>query len=152
MTEVILLYACHARASQLRFKTTGESLRIAVVIDGSYYEIPQPPDCVRSPMIDQLRRIFSMSTEQTHAECELHIETATACAQLEFKKGGAVLTILRNFENRNTVARVLNRFWRDKAASQGFLVLSWYYVMEAISFLYNAANMAIRPSRRSAVI
>lgn len=150
MTEVFLLLACQAGASQLKFATPGESLRIAVLIDGELYEYPQPPDCVRSPMIDKLRQIFSMSPEQTHAECELHLETSTAYAQLEFTNGGAVVTILRNFQDPTTVADVMSRFWRDNAASQGFLVLTRYYVMEAIWFMYHAANKAIHPIRGTA--
>ncbi len=147
MTEVFLLLACQTGASQLKFATTGDSLRIAVVIDGVLYEYPQPPDCLRDPMIAQLRRIFSMSTEQTQAECELHLVTTTASAQLEFRNGGAVVTILRSFEDRTAVANALQRFWRDNAASQGLLVLARYYAMEAVWFLVNAANKAIHPSR-----
>ncbi len=101
-------------------------------------------------MMDSLRRIFSMSNEQTQAQCELHLENTTAYAKLEFTSRWAVVTILRNFEEPTCAAKVLNRFWRDNAASQGFFMLTWYYVREAVGFLCNAANNAIRPSRGTA--
>jgi hypothetical protein len=150
MTEVFLLLACQANASQLKFALNGDSLRIAQVVDGTLYEFVQPPDCVRAPLIEQLRRIFSMSAEQTRAECELQLGTLTANAQIEFRNGGVVVTIIRNFEERTILSETLNRFWRDNAASQGFLVLARYYVMEVLWALYNMANKTIHPSRGTA--
>lgn len=150
MAEVFLLLACQAGATQLKFATKGESLRIAEVIDGTLYEFPQPPGCLRAPMIEQLRQIFSMSIEQTQAECELHLEGSTAYVEIAFRNGSAVVAINRNFENRTAIAHVLHRFWRDNAASQGFFVLARYYVMETLRSFYNAANKAIHPSRGTA--
>ncbi len=51
-------------------------------------------------MIEQLRHIFSMSPEQTQAECELQLGSLTANAQIEFRSGGVVVTIIRNFEDQ----------------------------------------------------
>lgn len=153
MVEVFLLLACQAGASELKFATAGDELRIAEVIDGTLYEFPQPPDSLQLPMLDHLRRIFSMSAEQTYAECELQLENSSAYARLELRnKQGAVVTIIRNFNDRLAVSNMLNRFWRDNAASQGALVLARYYAMEALCFLYNAASKAIHPSRGTAIV
>ncbi len=150
MTEVFLLLACQAGASQLKFAMKGESIRIAEVIDGTLFEFLQPPDCVRDPMIEQLRHIFSMSPEQTQAECELQLGSLTANAQIEFRSGGVVVTIIRNFEDQRALSDVLNCFWRDNAASQGFLVLARYYVMGTIWALQNVVKKMIHPSRGTA--
>jgi hypothetical protein len=143
LAEVFLLLACQADASQIKFATKGESLRIAEVIDGTLYEFPQPPDCLRAPMLEQLRRIFSMSDEQSQAECELCLQCSTAYVEIEFRNGGAVVAITRNFESRTAIEQVLHRFWRDNAASQGFFVLAQYYVMDALRLL------SMRRTRRS---
>jgi len=149
LVEVFILLACQAGASQLKFWTIGKELRIAEVIDGSLYEFRQPPDHLQSPMMDQLRRIFSMTAEQTQAECELQLAHSTSYARIEFKDDrGAVVTILRNFEPPIAVSNELHRFFRDYAASQGIFALARYYTIEALGFLYNAANKAIHPSRR----
>lgn len=150
MAEAFLLLACQAGASQLKFATTGGSLRIAEVIDGELYEFPQPPDGMHAPMFDQLRRVFAMSAEQTEAECELQLEASTARAHIEFRTGGAEVTILRNFDDRTVVADVLRRFWRDHAARQGVLELARYHVKETLWVLYNTARKAIHPSRGTA--
>lgn len=150
MVEVLFLHACQVQASQLKFRTQGDELRIAEIIDGELYEFPQPPNCLQSPMLDRLRQLFSISDGQTDAKCEFQLASSTASARIELKSDeGAVVTILRNFGSKTDVAMALQRFWRDNAASQGFLYLSFYYAKEAWWRLCEAASQAMHP--RSAV-
>ncbi len=143
LAEMFILMAYQHGAERLEFRTIKGEFRIAEIIGNQAFEYPRPPECMRLPIIEHLRTMFSISENQSEAENALQSALSTATARCKITDDiNATLTLLKNFQPNIDVTIVEKRFWRDNAARQGTLMLLVYHLKDFLWYVQKSANQS----------